>query len=525
VAVSRRVVAGTRRLVAVSWRLVAGTRRLVAVSWRLLAVSRRVVAVSRRVVAVSRRVVAVSRRVLAVSRRVVAVSRRASDHPRPFGPGAAWYTTRVTLAASYQAHLDTLQRGYEAALATTGYDAVVLCSGTPASKNRFDDQAWPLSPTPAFTHWCPLSEADAFVVVRPGRRAALVRTIVDDFWETIAPPESDHFWAGFEVEEVAAGRARDRIPSGKVSVVTRDPDAGALGGDVNPPALIAALDALRTRKTAYEIACQVEATRRGVRGHRAAAARFATGEPVSELELHLAFLAGSGQDDAWTPYKGIVALGPHASVLHYVAYETKPIAGDTSLLVDAGARYLGYGSDITRCYTRGDTPAAKRFTALVARMDAVQQAICSRVRPGQPYEDLHDESHRLIAAALLDAGICKGSAAEVVDRGVTRALFPHGLGHSLGVVTHDVGMKPRAPRADNPYLRNTSTIEVGQVFTIEPGVYFIDALLAPLRGDDRARLVDWASIDELRRFGGIRIEDNVVVQDRGVRNLTREAYA
>jgi Xaa-Pro dipeptidase len=432
----------------------------------------------------------------------------------------------VTLATSYPTHLDTLQHGYEAALATTGYDAVVLCSGTPASKNRFDDQAWPLSPTPAFTHWCPLAEADAYVVVQPGKRPALVRTVVEDFWETIAPPESDHFWTGFDVAEVAAGRARDRLPHGKLAIVTRDPDAaGGLGGDVNPPALIAALDALRTRKTAYEIACQVEATRRGVRGHRAAAARFATGEPVSELELHLAFLAASGQDDAWTPYKSIVALGPHASVLHYVAYETRPVAVDTSLLVDAGARYLGYGSDITRTYTRGDTPAAKRFAALVARLDAVQQDICGRVRPGMAYEELHDQSHRLIADVLIDAGIGRGSAAELVDRGVTRALFPHGLGHSLGVVTHDVGMKPRAPRPDNPYLRNTSTIEIGQVFTIEPGVYFIDALLAPLRADDRNSLVDWASIDELRRFGGIRIEDNVVVEARGVRNLTREAYA
>ena len=65
----------------------------------------------------------------------------------------------------------------------------------------------------------------------------------------------------------------------------------------------------------------------------------------------------------------------------------------------------------------------------------------------------------------------------------------------------------------------------GQVFTIEPGVYFIDTLLAPLRNDDRAKLVNWQLVDVLKPFGGVRVEDNIVVYHEGVRNLTREAFA
>jgi Xaa-Pro dipeptidase len=429
----------------------------------------------------------------------------------------------VTLTATYPEHLEYLQRGTEAALAAHGFDAVVLCSGSAALRSRFDDHTWPVIPTPAYAHWCPLVEADAFVVVRPGARPRLVRTIVEDYWEVASPPESNHFWPCFELVEVAPGHAVDALPTGRVAVITRDPDASP-PGTVNPPALIAALDALRTRKTAYEIECLAEASRRAVRGHRRAAELFQTQAP-SELELHLAYLAASEQDDLWAPYKGIVALGNHAAVLHFIAYTRDRVTGDTSLLVDAGARCLGYGSDITRTSVRGDGAAARRFGELLAQMEALQQEVIRRIKPGLPYEDLHDDSHRLLAGVLREVGIGRGSAEELVDRGITRALYPHGLGHSLGVTVHDVGLKPRPPRAENKFLRNTSIIEPGQVFTIEPGIYVIDPLLAPLQSDDRRDLVDWGAIAELRPFGGIRVEDNVVVEARGVRNLTREAFA
>jgi Xaa-Pro dipeptidase len=425
--------------------------------------------------------------------------------------------------SGYPAHVRHLQAGTEAALATHGFDAVILCSGTPASRNKFDDQSWPLSPTPAYLHWVPLFEADAFVIVRPGKQPTLVRTIVDDYWEVQAPPESEHFWSELEVIEVKPGHAGDVLPGGKVAIITRDAGTSP-PGTVNPVPLIAALDLLRTRKTAYEIECLAAASLRAARGHKRAAELFRSGTP-SELELHLAYLLASEQDDSWTPYKNIVALGAHAAVLHHAAYTREGIAGDTSLLVDAGARCLGYTSDISRTYVRGTGPAARRFGELLEHVEALQQEIIRRIEPGTPYEDLHDDMHRLLAVALRELGIGKASAEELVDRGITRALFPHGLGHSVGLIPHDVGMKPRPPRPDNKFLRNTSVIETGQVFTIEPGIYFIDSLLDALRRDDRKSLVDWAAIDELRPFGGIRIEDNVVVDTHGTRNLTREAFA
>lgn len=430
----------------------------------------------------------------------------------------------MSLETDYQEHVSRLQRATETVLEGQKYEALVLCSGTAQSKNRFDDQSWPLVPTPAFSHWCPLAESDAFLIIRGGRKPTLVRTVVDDFWETTPPPESDHFWNAFDVVTVGPGHATDVLPGGKVAVITRDPGQ-APPGEVNPQALVAALDATRIHKTAYEIECQAEATRRAVRGHRRTEEVFRAGD-CSELEIHLAYLAATEQDDPTTPYKNIVALGAHSAVLHYVAYERVKVKGDTSLLVDAGARCNGYASDITRTYVRGTGEGAKRFGELLARMEQLQQEIIRRIKPGLAYEELHDDSHRLLADVIRELGIGKGSSAELVDKGITRAFFPHGLGHSLGVTVHDVGMKLRPPRAENKFLRNTSTIEVGQVFTIEPGFYVIDALMSELKADlDRDRLVDWKRVDELRPFGGIRIEDNVVVLANGVRNLTREAYS
>jgi Xaa-Pro dipeptidase len=124
------------------------------------------------------------------------------------------------------------------------------------------------------------------------------------------------------------------------------------------------------------------------------------------------------------------------------------------------------------------------------------------------------------------------SAATAFNRGLTRAFLPHGLGHLLGLQFHDVGGlqtnrsgASAQPPAEYPSLRLTRTVAVDQVFTIEPGIYFIPMLLERLRAGPDAALLNSPLIERLMPFGGIRIEDNVVVTANGVRNLTREAFA
>jgi Xaa-Pro dipeptidase len=243
----------------------------------------------------------------------------------------------------------------------------------------------------------------------------------------------------------------------------------------------------------------------------------------SELDLHLLFLATTLQDDPETPYKNIVALGENASTLHHISYRKKANARAVeSLLVDAGAACNGYCSDVTRTYVKGAGATADAFGDLLGRTEAMQQRLCAGVVAGKPYESLHEEAHRQIGEILSAIGIAKVGAEEAVQSGISRAFFPHGLGHSLGLTCHDAGCAEIKPKANNPFLRNTTTISVDQVFTIEPGIYFIDMLLGPLRHGANAARIDWNLVDALATLGGIRIEDDVQVLDGGLRNFTRD---
>jgi Xaa-Pro dipeptidase len=433
----------------------------------------------------------------------------------------------VELEPLYRDHIDRLHAAYAGIFEQTGWDAVFLHSGTPALKSPFDDQYWPMRPTPHFQHWIALEQPDCGLLIRPGQRPTLYRNVHVSFWETAPALAGSHFLSSFEVVDVDGPDDLGRVcpRTDKIAFIGADRTRAARWGFADsaivPDELSRRLDELRSRKSEYERACLAEANRRAARGHQVVLARFAA-EQCSELELHLAYLEATLQDDPETPYKNVLAVGAHAATLHHVNYDRQPTAGPTSLLIDAGATCHGYHSDITRTAVKGQSAAADLFRGLIAQLEDLQQEMCRRVQVGVPYQDLHNQAHELLAQVLVDVGIGTASAEALVAHGVTRTFLPHGLGHSLGLQTHDVGCAVVRPEPQNPFLRNTSDVAVGQVFTIEPGCYFIGPLLNQLRASEHSATVNWQIVAQLSPFGGVRIEDDIAVVDGGIRNLTRE---
>ena len=420
----------------------------------------------------------------------------------------------------YADHVDRLSNEISSTLAEHGYDSLVIHAGAEMPVSQFDDRMWAFNPTPAFAHLTPISEPGAAVLIAPGERPGLHRPVHKSYWDAPAPAPPSYCLAPFR--EISPADAS----CGRVAFIGEKPEAAAAWKideeSINPAPLISSLNAIRAIKSLYEVESIAEANRTATKGHVALEQAFAANDS-SEFSLHLRFLEVTNQDDAETPYKGIVALGRNAAVLHHNRYGREEL-GDLSLLVDAGAKTRGYAADVTRTHVKGDGAASRRFAALIAAIDRLQQQICSEVTPGLSFEILHDRTHELLAEVAIDVGIAKASPEELIDSGLTRALLPHGLGHSIGIQVHDVGCKIKPPAERNPFLRNTADITVGHVFTIEPGCYFIDSLLEPLREAPIAGALDWALISELSAFGGIRIEDNIAVTAEKTRNLTRDNW-
>ena len=430
------------------------------------------------------------------------------------------------LASLYPAHLLTLRRRADAALALAGFDHLLIAAGMPPRK-FLDDQDYPFVASPHFRHWLPLTDTPgSWIAYTPGARPKLIFLQPRDYWHVVPHAPSGYWVEHFEIVTVrSTAAALAELPPGRRAVVAAD---GALADDaLNPVAVLDYLHWHRSIKTPYELALLRQASRTGARAHRAARAAFRAG--ASELGIHQAYLQAADAIDAELPYASIVALNEHGAVLHYTHFGRTPPARSHSLLIDAGASAAGYASDITRTYAG---PHAGEFQALIDSVDAAQQGFVAQVRAGQSYPELHIHAHHVLAGVLREHGLIRMSAESAVEAGVSGVFFPHGLGHPLGLQVHDVAGFQQSERggsiarpAAHPYLRMTRVLEPGMVVTIEPGLYFIDMLLAELRDKPVSADIDWAKVDAFRQYGGIRIEDDVVCTDSAPENLTRDAFA
>jgi Xaa-Pro dipeptidase len=436
----------------------------------------------------------------------------------------------TSLAALYDDHVRIQRERTDAALAASGFESLAIYAGG-MHMQFLDDQPYPFKANPHFKLWAPLHEpAECWIVYQPAKPLRLVFLQPVDYWYKPPAVPDDYWTKHFTIEVIREGKeAKAHLANlPKCAFVGEWQSAFEDWGLAakNPEALLNQLHFTRARKTAYEIECMRRASARAASGHRAAETAFRAGK--SEYDIHLSYVHATGQTENELPYPNIVALNGNAAVLHYQYQERKPPAQVHSFLIDAGAEFGGYPADVTRTYSR----SRDDFAELIESMHTLQQALCDQVRSGVDYASIHLDAHLRIANVLHDAGIITMYAEDAVATGLSGVFFPHGVGHLLGLQVHDVagfsvdakGTQKARPEG-HPYLRLTRTLEPGFVVTIEPGLYFIDALLAPARVSQYGPYIDWGQIERFRLYGGIRIEDNVVCTSGAPQNLTRPAFA
>lgn len=264
-------------------------------------------------------------------------------------------------------------------------------------------------------------------------------------------------------------------------------------------------------------------------GHLAGMAATAPGR--GEAEVRAAIEREFAARGCPPAYNSIVTV--HGEVLHAEHSHGTTQPGDL-LLVDAGAENHGWASDVTRTW-----PVSGRYSpsqralydiVLQANLDAID-----RVRPGVRYRDVHLQACRTLARGLVDEGLLRGEVDGLVERGAHALFFPHGVGHLLGLDVHDMeDLGDRAGYATGRtrsgqfglgYLRLDRDLTPGMLVTIEPGLYFVPAILrdealaGPFLRDGSLRQDRLAAFADVR---GIRIEDDVLCTDGAPEVLSAE---
>ncbi|MBI2638384.1 M24 family metallopeptidase [Candidatus Peregrinibacteria bacterium] len=365
----------------------------------------------------------------------------------------------------------------------------------------------------------------------------------DQFFEVVVSKTQEELW----------GKLRGALPKRTAFLGPETmPDVAWRRKERSLPHLVHAPEGLmdhlnwnRLKKTVYEIACMILATRKAALGHHAARAAFENSNPadgkVSEGSVLSAYLAGARITESDSPYQPIVAFGPDGAILHYFRPNFGVTAGST-LLIDAGAQHNGYAADVTCTHVREGVSA--EFRQILAGPDSVQRELVEMVKPGVDFGEIQKQMYFKVAQLLTDAGVIVGCDAQrAAELGLAAAFILHSVGHSIGANVHDEGLLQvdesgrTPPMPKDPVLvgsgYNSPRGSLGELYamTVEPGIYFDSTLRARLAARDEkvsngtktVDLVAWKLMERLARDGGMRIETNVITL-RGGENvdITRE---
>jgi len=250
---------------------------------------------------------------------------------------------------------------------------------------------------------------------------------------------------------------------------------------------------MRVYKSRDELAAMRRAAKVAIEAHEGAMRDCRPG--LNEADIHAGLLHTFTRHGCESSYLPIVGGGSNACVLHYIANRDELRDGDL-LLIDAGAEYDGYASDITRTF-----PVNGKFTSeqrqLYEVVLAAQAAAIEKARAGNQWQDVHDAAIRVATEGMVELGILQNSVDEEIESGGYKHFYVHNTGHWLGLDVHDVG--------EYTIDGHSRELEPGMVMTVEPGIY--------IQPSEESVKACWRGI-------GIRIEDNVAITRDDPRILT-----
>lgn len=397
-------------------------------------------------------------------------------------------------------------------------DLIVLVgAGHPIHKPGGLDQTYPFIPHPDY-YWLTGSR----------RVGGILAFDPQDGWTHFEPPISaaEQLWEG--ATDPVDGRDVARFPqwledrTNRSVVVLGAAIEGVESDSERSAEVQSLLSKARRHKDSAEIDLIARAVSATAAGH--AKAREVIRPGVSERQIQIemeAEMFRRGADN--TGYSTIVGTGTNSAVLHFMPSE-RVVEPNDMVLIDSGGAIAGYTADVTRTYPAGDRFTLQQQTLydLVLEALRVSTAAC---QVGAEWHAVHHASAAVFAQGLRDWGILKGSVDELLENEAIALFFPHGVGHMVGLGVRDVG--GRAPGREEPRkscgvtVRVDLPLEEGFLMTVEPGLYFVPALLDnPTRREQYRDVVDWEALEVWRPLGGVRIEDNVLITAAGPEVLT-----